>query len=126
MEAINPALPSISIVDVAGFLLAVGAIGGVVAVLLRPWKQITHDVEDLKRRMDATEAETRECDVREKVEEHERKLQADYERQEKAARLQAAQARALVQLINHEIDGNHDAQLKEARDALADSIIEEL
>lgn len=126
MEVINPALPSISVVDVAGFLLAVGAIGGVIAALLRPWKQITRDVDDLKRRMDATEQETRECDVREKVEEHERKLQADYEWQQKAFRLRSAEAKALVQVMNHLIDGNHTAQLTEARDLLSSAIIEEL
>lgn len=62
--------------------------------------------------------------LRAKVEEHGQKLDNDHRRLTTLEEVNALQLKALLQLITHELDGNHVDKLAEVRDEIQNYLIE--
>lgn len=62
-------------------------------------------------------------DLVEKADEHERKLANDHKRLEDLKTSSDLQAKMLLQMANHMMDGNHSDQLRQARDELQEYLI---
>lgn len=62
-------------------------------------------------------------DMQAQIEEHQRKLDDDFKRMEDLKHSNELQIKALMQLINHELDGNHVDKLEEVRDELQGYLI---
>ena len=62
-------------------------------------------------------------DLSEMVEEHERKLANDHKRLDDLKTSNDLQAKMLLQMANHMIDGNHNDKLRQARDELQEYLI---
>lgn len=64
-----------------------------------------------------------QTDLLAQVDEHEEKLKNDHRRLDDLKRSNDLQAKMLLQMANHMIDGNHNDQLRQARDELQEYLI---
>jgi hypothetical protein len=96
--------------QVATAIIVVVAVCAALAVI---WNAIKA-VREMKKPYD---------DLSAMVEEHERKLANDHKRLDDLKTSNDLQAKMLLQMANHMIDGNHNDQLRQARDELQEYLI---
>jgi len=93
----------------AAVVVLLGVIAAFVLIVngLKAWKELTKPSTDLKQLVD----------------EHDEKLINDHERLNDLKQSNELQAKLLLQIANHLIDGNHTDQMIHARDEMQDYLI---
>ena len=95
----------------------VTALAGCVTGVFAAWqvfRNLTKPHRELQRQID---------ELRGITDRHARMLDNDNRRLEERRKGEDAQARLLLQIANHLIDGNHTAELREARDEMQEFLI---
>lgn len=90
-------------------MVVLGAIAAFVLIVngMKAWKELTKPSTDLKQLVD----------------EHDEKLLNDHERLNDLKKSNEYQAKLLMQIANHLIDGNHKEQLIGARDEMQEYLL---